>query len=108
MGPGRVYETQGHIAWSPDGRTIHYNWVPEGAVRAVWSATMTDPDGPTFDVQPTGVGGAGILWGTTPDGRLLLEQLGVSDSDDGDDGVLRLVIVANWLDALEERLGTGN
>ena len=88
------------LVWSADSRTLYFL-----RGRRLWTAMLASGDSPRFELGDTGVDMPGPLWDRHPDGRLLV-HLTADETGGGDDAQsARLVVVANWIRALEERVG---
>ncbi|HUF76037.1 MAG TPA: protein kinase [Longimicrobiales bacterium] len=91
------------LVWAADSRTLHFL-----RERRLWTATLTGSGPASFELRDTGVDMPGPLWDRHPDGRLLVHVTADDESGAGDDAQTpQLVVVANWIRALEERLGAG-
>jgi hypothetical protein len=64
-------------------------------------------DAASFELQDTGVDLPGPIWDRHPDGRLLVHTVFGDAAAAGEAQPPRLVVVSNWIRALEERLGAG-
>ena len=92
------------LVWTADSRTLYFL-----RGRRLWTATLARSDRPSFELRDTGVDMPGPLWDRHPDGRLLVHATPGDETAGGDDAQSpRLVVVANWLRALEERLGAAS
>jgi serine/threonine-protein kinase len=89
------------IVWSADSRTVYYQHI-----NRVWAANLVDPEGPVFEVEDLDLDARGSVWDMHNSGRLLV-QTSRQAVETGDEEFVepRLVIVANWLTALRQRLG---
>jgi eukaryotic-like serine/threonine-protein kinase len=89
------------LVWAGDSRTLYFL-----RARRLWTATLTTGNAPRFELRDTGVDMPGPLWDRHPDGRLLVHMTPGDETPAGDDAQSpQLVVVANWIRALEERLG---
>ena len=100
MGVGGFYAG---LLWADDSRTLYFTLGDR-----LWSATLASDDNVEFELQDTGFDLPGQLWDRHPDGRFLVVTFGAPAAAPEQATAPRLVVISNWIAAIEARLGSGN
>jgi Tol biopolymer transport system component len=90
--------------WSPDGRTLYYSW-GTGGVDSIFAVPVDRDAGVVVRDRRVVWAGDLVRWDLHPDGERVLVVLPEGSAEDDGGPTDRYLVVLNWFEELEERMG---